>query len=186
MIEIRLHGRGGQGAVIAGKILATAVFTEGKFVQAFPFFGVERRGAPVAAFVRIDDRRINLRSQIYRPDHLIILDSTLIKNPATFEGFKNEGYVLVNTRANIADIKKHPKFSGINLATVDASAIAIRNRLGSATSPIVNTAILGAFCKITNICSIDSVIGAINKGVPVQAEANAGAAREAYDEVRCS
>ncbi|HPQ81927.1 MAG TPA: 2-oxoacid:acceptor oxidoreductase family protein [bacterium] len=184
MIEIRFHGRGGQGAVIGGKILATAVFSEGKFVQAFPSFGVERRGAPVTAFVRIDDARIDLRSQIYKPDHLIVLDPTLLSNPARFDGFKREGWVLINCKKSPEEVASHPKLSGLKVATVDASSIAVRNRLGSAMSPIVNTAILGAFCRVTGICAIDNVCSSIKKGVPVKAEANAKAAREAYEEVR--
>jgi len=183
MIEIRFHGRGGQGAVIGGKILATAIFSEGSFVQAFPTFGVERRGAPVAAFVRIDKEKIDLRSQIYTPDHLIILDSTLLKNPATFKGFKKEGWVLINSKKSPEELKASPQMSEFKIACVDASGIAARNRLGSQTSPIVNTAILGAFCKITEICSMDSVSNAIRKGVPIKPDANIKAAQEAYDEV---
>jgi 2-oxoacid:acceptor oxidoreductase gamma subunit (pyruvate/2-ketoisovalerate family) len=183
MIEIRFHGRGGQGAVIGGKILATAVFQEGKFVQAFPTFGVERRGAPVAAFVRIDDKRIDLRSQIYNPDHLIILDQTLIKNPSTFQGFKREGFVLINTKHPLDHFKEVPHLCGLKVAVVDASGIAVRNRLGSSSSPIVNTAIIGAFCKITGICKIESVCNAIKEGVPIKPEANVKAALEAYEEV---
>ncbi len=184
MIEIRFHGRGGQGAVIGGKILATAVFTEGQFVQAFPTFGVERRGAPVMAFVRIDDKRIDLRSQIYTPDHLIILDPTLLKNPATFNGFKREGWVLINTPRDPSELVHRPELEGLRVATVDASQIAVRHRLGSAMSPIVNTAILGAFCRVTGICSIEAICAAIKKGVPIKAEANAKAAQEAYEDVR--
>lgn len=183
-MEIRFHGRGGQGAVIGGKILATAVFAEGKFVQAFPSFGVERRGAPVTAFVRIDDTRINLRSQIYRPDHLIILDQTLLNDQATFNGFKGDGWVLINTKRSVEELKKNPKFANYKIAAVDASGVAVKNKLGSAMSPIVNTAILGAFCKITGICSIDAVCAAIKKGVPVKADANATAAQEAFESVK--
>jgi 2-oxoacid:acceptor oxidoreductase gamma subunit (pyruvate/2-ketoisovalerate family) len=184
MIEIRFHGRGGQGAVIGGKILATALFSEGKFVQAFPSFGVERRGAPVTAFVRMDDTRIHLRSEIYHPDHLIILDPTLLKNPDTFKGFQGEGCVLINSRRNPEELATRPELAGLRIATVDAGAIAVRNRLGSAMSPIVNTAILGAFVRATGLCSIDAIEKAVLKGVPIKAEANAKAAREAYDEVR--
>lgn len=184
MIEIRFHGRGGQGAVIGGKILATAVFSEGKFVQAFPSFGVERRGAPVEAYVRIDDKRIDLRSQIYHPDHIIILDSTLLNAPGTFAGFKRAGWVLINCKHDPAKISNAARFSGMNIATVDASGIAVRNKLGSPMSPIVNTAILGALCKVTEICSIDSICKSIMKGVPIKAEANAKAAREAFEEVK--
>lgn len=184
MIEIRFHGRGGQGAVVGGEILATAIFSEGKFVQAFPSFGVERRGAPVTAFVRVDEKRINIRSQIHEPDHLIILDHTLVKNPGIFEGFKKSGWVLINTKAAPAELKKHPPFAGFKIATVDATSIAIRNGLGSAMSPIVNTAILGAFCRVSEICKIDAVLSSIKKGVPIKAEENATAAREAYEEVK--
>lgn len=184
MIEIRFHGRGGQGAVVGCKILATAVFSEGRFVQAFPSFGVERRGAPLQAYVRIDDARIDLRSQIYHPDHLIILDSTLLGDPSTFSGFKNMGWVLINCRLKPFEIKKSQKFSEMKIATVDASGIAVRNKLGSPMSPIVNTAILGAFCKITGVCSIDSICKCITKGVPTSPALNAKAAREAYEEVR--
>ncbi len=184
MIEIRFHGRGGQGAVIGGKILATAIFSEGKFVQAFPAFGVERRGAPVAAFVRVDDKRIHLRSQIYTPDHLIILDPTLINQPATFQGFMNHGWVLINTTSDIATLRSISNLSNCKLATVDASHIAASNRLGSKMSPIVNTAILGAFCRVSDICSIDAILTAIEKGVPIKPEANAAAAKLAYDSVQ--
>jgi 2-oxoacid:acceptor oxidoreductase gamma subunit (pyruvate/2-ketoisovalerate family) len=183
MIEIRFHGRGGQGAVIGGKILAQAVFTEGKFVQAFPTFGVERRGAPVMAFVRADDERINLRSQIYTPDHLIILDPTLLNNEATFNGFRGKGWILINSPKAPEEFKDIPHLAGLQIATVDAGSIAIQNRLGSPMSPIVNTAILGAFCRVTEICSIDAILGAIEKGVPVKPEQNAKAAREAFDSV---
>lgn len=184
MIEIRFHGRGGQGAVIGGKILATAVFAEGRFVQAFPAFGVERRGAPVTAFVRIDDERIDLRSQIYRPDHIIVLDPTLLNNPTTFDGLKEGGWVLVNTKKGPAELAHIPALAPFRIATVDASGIAVQNHLGSALSPIVNTAILGAFCRITGICSLDAVCGAIAKGVPIKADANAKAAREAFEAVK--
>ena len=184
MKEIRIHGRGGQGAVIGGKILAVAIFSEGQFVQAFPSFGVERRGAPVTAFVRIDSARIDLRSQIYRPDHLIVLDPTLLNLPPTFEGFKGEGWILINTARDPRELAKHPKLAGLRVATVDANHIAVRNHLGSPQAPIVNTAILGAFVRITGLCRWESLDQAIRKGSPIKPEANAHAAKEAYDEVR--
>lgn len=179
MIEIRFHGRGGQGAVIGSKVLAIAIFSEGKFVQSFPSFGVERRGAPVTAFLRVDEHQINLRNEIYKPDHLIVLDPTLINNETIFAGLKKGGWILLNTRSQISNLK----FSDYKLAFVDASAIAVRNNLGNATSPIVNTAILGAFAKISGICSIDAVCTAIKKGVPIKSEENAKAAREAFESV---
>ncbi|MBI2342520.1 MAG: 2-oxoacid:acceptor oxidoreductase family protein [Deltaproteobacteria bacterium] len=182
MIEIRFHGRGGQGAVVGSKVLSIALFSEGKFVQAFPAFGVERRGAPVTAFLRINDNIINLRNEIYSPDHLIVLDHTLMNNPAIFTGLKKGGWVLVNSKIKA----QNAKLADNKIAVVDASHIAAKNGLGSATSPIVNTAILGAFAKITGICSIDSVCSAIKKSIPYKPEANAAAAREAYEQVNCS
>lgn len=184
MIEIRFHGRGGQGAVVGSKILATAAFAEGKFVQAFPFFGIERRGAPVTSFVRIDDSKIYLRNQIRHPDHLIILDPTLLSYPPTFQGFEGKGWVLINHKQRPHDMKELEHLKGLKVATVDASEIAHRNELGSPLSPIVNTSILGAFARITNICSLDSIVDAIMEGAPHDPEANAKAAREAYEEVR--
>jgi len=184
MIEIRFHGRGGQGAVVGSEILAAAAFSEGRFVQAFPFFGIERRGAPVTAYLRIDDRHIRLKSQIRHPNHLIILDPTLVKNPHTFEGYEGKGWVLMNHARRPHDMDSVPELSGLNVATVDANDIAVRNGLGSPSSPIVNTAILGAFVRITNLASIDSIVAAIERGVPVDPKANAQAAREAYEEVR--
>jgi 2-oxoacid:acceptor oxidoreductase gamma subunit (pyruvate/2-ketoisovalerate family) len=184
MVEIRLHGRGGQGAVIGGKILATAVFTEGKYSQAFPAFGVERRGAPVTAFVRINDNPIRLRHQIYHPDHLIILDPTLMKNIEVFEGLKPGGFVVVNTKHDPGEFRQHPMLKENKIAVINANEIAIRHGLGSPTSPIVNTAILGAFCRVTELCSIETICTAILKGVPIKPEANAAAARDAYEGVR--
>ena len=97
MIEIRIHGRGGQGAVIASEVLASAFFKEGKFVQAFPAFGVERRGAPVMAFTRVDDQPIRIRHFIYEPDHIIILDPTLIESTQVDSGLKENGWIVINT-----------------------------------------------------------------------------------------
>ncbi|MFH1757891.1 MAG: 2-oxoacid:acceptor oxidoreductase family protein, partial [Pseudomonadota bacterium] len=97
MIEIRIHGRGGQGAVIASEVLASAFFKEGKFVQAFPAFGVERRGAPVTAFTRVDDQPIRIRNFIYEPDHIIILDPTLIESTQVDSGLKENGWIIINT-----------------------------------------------------------------------------------------
>jgi len=179
MIEIRFHGRGGQGAVIGSKVLATAIFAEGKFVQSFPAFGVERRGAPVTAFLRVDDNPINLRNEIYQPDHLIILDPTLINNKSIFAGLKKGGWVLINSKS----LPTNLDIQDNKIAFVDASSVAVRNRLGNITSPIVNTAILGAFAKITGICSIDSVCASIKKGVPIKPEENAKAAKEAFEGV---
>ena len=180
MIEIRIHGRGGQGAVVASKILADAVFSEGLQVQAFPHFGVERRGAPVAAFMRIDERPIRLRNEIYEPDHLVILDPTLTGNPSVMKGLKPGGIILINTDFPPEKFNGHGDF---RIATVDASRIALDHKLGSRAAPIVNTAILGALARAIPVCTIDSIVAAISEGVPIYADRNAAAARDAYNQV---
>lgn len=181
MIEIRFHGRGGQGAVIASEILASALYNEGKHVQAFPTFGVERRGAPVAAFLRIDSRPIRIRCQVEEPDHVVILDPTLIPSIDVTSGLKPGGWVVVNCDhlPNLPGLKKECK-----VATVDAASIAANQGLGARTNPIVNTAILGAVAKFPGIVSLESVIAAIEGRVPAKAEQNMLAAREAYHAIK--
>lgn len=181
MIEIRTHGRGGQGAVVASKVLATALFKEGRFVQAFPAFGVERRGAPVVAFTRFDDSPIRLRCEIYEPDHLIVLDQALTETIDITSGLKNGGWIIINTNSNPEDFQYGKNF---RLAVVDANDIAWRHRLGSRAAPIVNTAILGAFAKATGLVSLDAVIEAILESVPLKPEENKLAAVDAFNETR--
>lgn len=181
MIEIRFHGRGGQGAVIASKILAVAFFKEGKYAQSFPAFGVERRGAPVAAFLRVDDKKIYLRSNIYTPDHIIVLDPTLVAAANVTEGLKEGGWIIINSAIEPNALKD--KLAGYRVATVDASRIAVELRLGSRTAPIVNTAILGAFAKATSLVKLDSVMESIKEEVPIKPDENALAAKRAFDEL---
>jgi 2-oxoacid:acceptor oxidoreductase gamma subunit (pyruvate/2-ketoisovalerate family) len=181
MIEIRFHGRGGQGAVVASKVLAVAFFHERYHVQSFPAFGVERRGAPVQAFLRIDQKPVQLRSAIYTPDHIIVLDPTLVAAVDVTSGLKPGGWILINTSHGPGDF---PQFKGFRTATVDATAIALRNGLGSRTNPIVNTAILGAFAGATSLLEIGSVVLAIREELPVKRNENARAAREASLEVQ--
>jgi len=180
MIEIRIHGRGGQGAVIASKVLASALFLEGKWVQSFPVFGVERRGAPVTAFTRVDDEPILVRCQIYEPDHLMVLDPTLIEAVNITAGLKDDGFILINTE------QKPEHFAGLGpftVATVDASSIAIKHKLGTREQPIVNTAILGAYARASGLVKLESVIEAVKEMVPLGAEANVAAMQEAYESV---
>lgn len=179
MIEIRFHGRGGQGAVVASEILASAFFKEGKFVQSFPTFGVERRGAPVAAFIRVDDQPILLRCEIYQPDHIVVLDPTLILAVDVTAGLKDGGWIIVNSDRRPEELELPERF---RVATVDANRIAVKHRLGSPTNPIVNTAILGAFARITRLVGLDPLLEAVREAVPLQKEANVAAAREAYEE----
>jgi len=150
MIEIRLHGRGGQGAVTAANILALAAFEAGKYVQAFPTFGVERRGAPVESFVRIDDKPINIRSQIYEPDILIVLDSSLLREEFIFRGLKKGSLIVANTSS---DFKK-PKYKSI---CVDATSLA-NDILGR---PITNTAMLGAFAAASNLITLKALTNSL-------------------------
>jgi 2-oxoacid:acceptor oxidoreductase gamma subunit (pyruvate/2-ketoisovalerate family) len=181
MIEIRFHGRGGQGSVIASKILAKAFFMEGKYVSAFPYYGVERRGAPVTAFTRVDDKPIRAKYQIYEPNYVIVLDPSLIGPVDVLHGIKDDGWVLVNTAKEPEEVSKELNFK--NVATVDATKIAIQHRLGSQAAPIVNTAILGAFAKVSEVVKIETVMNAIREMAPAKQEDNALAAKDAYDSV---
>ncbi len=182
MRELRIHGRGGQGAVIASKLLAAALFREGKSVQSFPAFGVERRGAPVTAFLRLSDGPILLRCEIANPDDLIVLDPTLVSAIDITTGLKPGGTILISSeREPESYTNLTAKF---RVATVDAAAIARAHNLGSKTQPIVNTAILGACAAFLGIVKLESICSAIQDDVPRNAEANVKAAREAAKAVR--
>ena len=179
MRELRIHGRGGQGAVIASKILAIALFREGKWVQSFPAFGVERRGAPVTAFLRVADVPIRLRCEIAEPDDLIVLDPTLITAVDVTLGLKPHGTILINSPQPLeryADLQQR-----FRVSVVDAGAVALTHELGSRTQPIVNTAILGAFAVSTGLVSLDAICAAIAEEVPSRAAANMAAARAAAE-----
>lgn len=175
MFEVRFHGRGGQGAVTAANILAVAAFKEGHHSQSFPFFGVERRGAPVQAFTRIDDEPINLRMNVYTPDAVVVLDSSLLGVINVMDGLKKDGTIIINTSKRPSDYDFNFK-----VATVDATSIAISHGLGSSAAPIVNTAILGAYSKAIKNVGIESISDAIMERAPAKKEINAKAAKEAY------
>lgn len=180
MIEVRFHGRGGQGAVIASNILANAAFKESKEVQAFPYFGVERRGAPVTAFTRIDDKPIRIRSEIYKPDFVIVLDTVLLNAIDVTGGMKEDSILVINS-----DKDPHKfKDKWANVATVDATGIAIKHRLGSKMAPIVNTSILGGFVGATKVVELKNLIEATRILSPVKKEENAAAVEEAYKSVK--
>lgn len=176
--EIRIHGRGGQGGVTAAELLAKAAFKEGRWVQAFPFFGAERRGAPIKAFARFADIPILIRSQIYNPDYVIVLDPTLLDVVDVAEGLKKDGIITVNTtkKPEEIDIKGH------RVATVDATSIALELQLLVAGLPVLNTSMLGAFAKATEEVKLESVVQAIKETWPGAAgEKNAKAATLAYE-----
>ena len=181
MIEIRFHGRGGQGTVIASILLAKALFQAGYQVQSFPLFGVERRGAPVEAYVRLDKERILIRTNVYNPDHVVVQDYTLLQSIDVTKGLKPEGWVLINSPGPPADLGP---FAGFRLAFVNANRIALRNQLGTRTHPIVNTPMLGAFARVFDMPPIDAIVAAIREEVPVEVERNIKAAEDAYEEVQ--
>ena len=183
MIEIRFHGRGGQGAVIASKILASAFFKEGGHTQAFPAFGGERRGAPVMAFTRFDRKTITRRSMVYEPDYVVVLDESILGVVDVTSGLKDEGWILINSPKPASSFVQLQKF---RVATVDANRIAQENGLGTATAPVVNTVILGAFAKITGLVRLQAIMDGIEEYVPGKKEANLAAAKAAYEQVLVS
>ncbi|MEA2088527.1 MAG: pyruvate ferredoxin oxidoreductase subunit gamma [Patescibacteria group bacterium] len=150
MTEIRIHGRGGQGVVTASELIAIAAFYEGKESQAFPNFGVERRGAPIEAYARISDKPIRLRSQIYEPDFIIVQDDTLIGVVDLFKGIKKNTKVIINTEKKLSlklDIKKE------NILFIPATKIALE----ILKRPIINTVMLGAFAKFSDLIKVLSI-----------------------------
>jgi 2-oxoacid:acceptor oxidoreductase gamma subunit (pyruvate/2-ketoisovalerate family) len=155
--EIRIHGRGGQGSVTAAEILAHAAFIEGKCVQAFPYFGAERRGAAVKAFARISSEPLFVHSQIYNPDYIIVLDPYIYKVVDVTEGLKKGGIIVMNTKKSPEEIG----WSGWKVATVDATGIALESNLLVAGLPVVNTSILGAFARATDEVRLESVLKAV-------------------------
>jgi 2-oxoacid:acceptor oxidoreductase gamma subunit (pyruvate/2-ketoisovalerate family) len=181
MIEIRFHGRGGQGAVVASELLARAAVMNRLHATAFPFFGVERRGAPVTAFCRIDLKPIRTHSEIYFPDYVVVLDDDLVMTTNVLGGLKPDGVVLVNSPHEGGSIRG---IKWAKVATVDATSIALRHGLGSESAPIVNTAIIGAFSRICPQVPLEYVVESILKASPGDREENAAAAREAHESVK--
>jgi pyruvate ferredoxin oxidoreductase gamma subunit len=179
MIEVRWHGRGGQGAVTSVEMIAVAAIEEGKYAQGFPSFGPERRGAPVAAFNRVDDKRIKIRSGIYHPDAVVVLDEGLIGLVNVVEGLKPDGVLIVNTAKTAKELQKIVSFKG-RIATVDATAIA-REELGV---PITNTTMLGALVKAIGIVKMDSLKSPVAHRFGRLAQKNITAAERAYNELR--
>ena len=157
MTQIRINGRGGQGVVTAAELIAIAAFKRGKQAQAFPSFGVERTGAPVESFVRIDDKPIITREQVYRPDILIIQDASLLDNADIIAGADKKTIAIINTAKNKTDLKIN--IPQANIYTIDATKIALEI-IGK---NIVNTVILGVFAKITGLIDLPSLRQAIQK-----------------------
>lgn len=181
MIGIRFHGRGGQGAVVASKILANAYFAEGYYVQAFPSFGMERKGAAVSAYVRVYDKPIAERGEIQHPRIVIVLDPTLLQMVDVTKGLTPDGLILINYPDKPTKV---PIEGAYRIACVDAGHIAVRHGLGSKMSPIVNTVILGAYAGVVEDLVIKNLEESVRSGVPIKPEKNAAAALEAYQSVR--
>lgn len=180
MVEIKISGRGGQGAVLASRALAASFFENGMWVQSFPSFGAERRGAPVSAFLRADSDEITLRCGIYHLDWLILFEPNLLENPLVTAGVTEKTSILVNGASLPNSLKS--KGQG-RIFVVDATAIAQKLGLTALSFPIVNTAMLGAFAKASSLVDLNSIIRAVENIVPVKKEKNAAAAREAYEKV---
>ncbi|MCZ7399847.1 MAG: pyruvate ferredoxin oxidoreductase subunit gamma [Candidatus Methanoperedens sp.] len=175
MKEIRIHGRGGQGVVTGAELVAVAAFNDGWFVQAFPSFGVERRGAPVVAFVRLNDKPIRMRSQIYEPDYVIVQDATLVDVVDVVAGVKPDGIILINTGRSSESFSLNTKAT---IKTFDATKLAIKI-IGK---PIVNTMLVGAFAGFTGLISLESIKNAAMERFPGKlGEKNVNAIQIAYD-----
>ncbi|MCX9073601.1 MAG: pyruvate ferredoxin oxidoreductase subunit gamma [Candidatus Methanoperedens sp.] len=170
MKEIRIHGRGGQGSVTAAELLAVAAFDDGKYSQAFPAFG-----APVMAFVRLDNKPIRLRSQIYEPDYVIVQDATLVDVVDVGRGAKPDGIILINTEKKPEDFKLETTAA---IKTLDATKLAM-DFIGK---PIVNTTLIGAFAGVSGLIRPESIKNAVIERFPGKVgERNAQAIQAAYD-----
>lgn len=182
MIEIRFHGRGGQGAVTSAELVALAAIEKGKFAQSMPSFGPERRGAPVQAYLRVSDEQIRVRAEVTRPDIVVVLDDGLLHVLDVTAGLKNGGLVVVNTKKGEAEIREAMKYKG-RLATVDALTIALE----ILKVPITNTTMIGSLLKATGIVTVDDLIPQINHRFnPKLAERNVSALKRAFENTKIS
>ena len=183
VVEIRWHGRGGQGVVTAGKLLAETALGTGQYFQAFPDYGPERMGAPIRAYTRLSSKPITIHSQINQPDVVLVLDPTLLGSVAVTEGLKEDGVLLVNTSMSPKEVREITSFSSGKVFTVDASHIAIEE-MGR---EITNTPMLGAFAKATGLFDVQALSEQIRDwfGTKVAAEvveSNVRALKRAADE----
>jgi pyruvate ferredoxin oxidoreductase gamma subunit len=179
LIEVRWHGRGGQGIVTVSRLLAEAALMEGKYIQAFPEFGPERSGAPVLGFTRISEEPISLHSQIYEPDVVVVVDPVLLK-PAIARGLVNKGIFVANSPEPPKTLKNRLHLEEFRVFTVNARRIAL-DVLGR---PIYNTAMLGAFAKASPIVSLESIINCVKARFGgAMSEKNVEVVKRGYSEV---
>jgi pyruvate ferredoxin oxidoreductase gamma subunit len=181
VFQVRIHGRGGQGAVTAAELLSVAAFLEGHHAQAFPSFGPERSGAPVTAFCKIDDRPIRSHEPVREPDALVVQDGTLLHTVDVFQGLKPGGFVLLNSGRSLHDLGLDPllaRMPGCRVRAVDASALAL-SALGKR---LPNAALLGGLAAMTQAVGLGAVIEAITARFRGSTrDGNAAAARAAYE-----
>jgi len=185
MVEIRWHARGGQGAVTASKILASAAIEEGKYAQSAPDYGAERSGAPLRAFNRISDKPINLHCLVLNPDIVVIVDPTLLKAVPFLEGTDESAVLIVNTDRSPEEIRSEYNVGNRKVYTVDATKIAMEEL----KRPLMNVPMLGALVRVLGDIDLKTVENDIKKafGKKVSEEllsANIRALRRAYEEVR--
>ncbi len=188
MMEIRWHGRGGQGAKTAALLLGEAAISAGKYVQAFPEYGPERMGAPVAAYDRIASKEITIHSPVLKPDVVLVLDETLTDSVDVAHGLDVEtGVLIVNTAGTKDEVHARIKWAGKNLITIDASKIAQAN-IGK---PIPNTPMIGALLGAVDVLPIEAFMDDTKKKLekkfkskPEVIEGNLKAIRAAYEEVK--
>lgn len=187
VVEIRWHGRGGQGAKTASLLLAEAAFDTGKYIQGFPEYGPERMGAPITAYNRISDERVTVHSNIYEPDYVIVVDETLIDVVDVTAGLKKEGAILVNTEKSPEEIA--PKLKGYEgrICTIDARKISMET-LGKY---FPNTPMLGAIVRVAKLMDEDTFIESMETSFkhkfatkPQVIEPNMAAVKRALEEVR--
>jgi 2-oxoacid:acceptor oxidoreductase gamma subunit (pyruvate/2-ketoisovalerate family) len=182
ILEIRWHGRGGQGAWTASELLARAAIAEGKYIQSFPEFGPERMGAPVTAFTRISAEPIRIHCAVYNPDVVAVLDPTLLKTVKVADGLSDEGgSIVINSKEDPMEMRKILRTDKGKVWTVQATEISIR-LLGM---PITNTAMLGAVARITNIVGLETIGKMVGERFRADvAKKNFAVVKEAYQEVR--
>jgi pyruvate ferredoxin oxidoreductase gamma subunit len=185
LIEVRWHGRGGQGAVTASKLLATSALAEDKFVQAFPEYGPERMGAPIQSFTRISETPIKIHYHVTNPDIVVSLDPTLLGVVDVTEGLTEDGVLIINTEESPAQIREKLNLKGRKVYTVDASKIA-QETIGR---PLPNTPLIGALIKATGLLKLEKVLADIEDKFKKKfssniVEGNINAIKRAYQEVK--
>jgi 2-oxoacid:acceptor oxidoreductase gamma subunit (pyruvate/2-ketoisovalerate family) len=178
MKEIRIHGRGGQGSVVAGQILVEALVRDGKWASGFPSFGVERRGAPVSVFLRLDDSPIRQREQVYHPDCLLVTDPRLVHVKSIYEGIRSGCIVVLNTSEEITE-KRHQNIGSAGV--LDATRIGLEE----VGIPVTNTCMLGAFARATGWVGVDAIISSLGEYFSGKMlETNTRCVRRGFEETR--